>query len=92
MEQFCSTYFSTLPATWKFRDFTLKCPIPKGDKKALEQAWQEKLRKIVQEDDGPRKKKANHLLKRIKQADKILEPSEVCPINQRYIFYREFWL
>ena len=92
MEQFCSTYLSTQPAIWKFGDFTQQCPIPKGDKKIFKQAWQENLEKIIQGEDGPCKQKANHLLKRIEQADKILEPSEVCPINQTYMFYREFRL
>ena len=82
MEQFCSTYFSTPPATWKFRAFTRKCPIPECDKRVLEQAWQEELGKIAQENQGPRTRKAALLLKHLKQEDKILEPSDVCPINE----------
>ena len=81
MEQFCSAYFSTPPTTWKFRDFSRKYTLPKCDIKVLEQAWQKELKKIIQEDDGPRTRKAALLLKHLKEGDKILEPSNVCPIN-----------
>jgi hypothetical protein len=82
MEQYCSTYFSSSPATWKFHGFTQNCPIQFGDKQVQEQAWQENLKKIVQEADGLRKRKAKHLLKRIEQTGKMQEPSNVCPINR----------
>ena len=82
MEQFCSTYFLAPPTTWKFRNFTRKCPIPKCDKKVLEQAWQQELKKIVQENSGPRKQKAALLLRYLEQANKIPELSNVCPINE----------
>ncbi len=81
MDQFCSTYFSTSPVTWKFSTFTQQCTISGCEKGVLEQAWTQKLEKIAHENSGPRTQRAAQLLRRAKHAAKIPEASNVCPIN-----------